>query len=216
MNLRNLNIFHVWPSVKEDCVIQLSGDIINVPKGNWDAPGLALYLTQQSALGAGHVTVTYDYAQLKFLFSPAATIGPLTTNFHIVGFPNPPPLFNFVSESPQPVQLSGPTRIHVNTNLSLYTVPTSGRLGTVPVTVDYGELLSYFDESGTEPSLCMEQHIDHLDIKLTDENNNPLEGYEDVPWGVIISITPVVNEGFDQVPYLKQEDGTIVQEDAVA
>lgn len=270
----------MWPSVKEDCVVDLNGQEISVPAGNWDAPGLAAYLTSQNNAGISttgtfdtlnqtivvasftgiisgmtvtgtgiapgttvtatpttttvsisafpisnqvnqslvfkttQTTITYDYAQLRFLFSPAAIIGPGTTNWGIVGFPVPPPLYNLVTESPLPVQLSGPTRIHVNTNLALYTVPPSGRLGTIPVTVNYGELLSYFDESGTEPSLCMEQHIDHLDVQLLDENNNELEGYEEIPWGMIISIVPVINEGFESVPFIQKEDGTIVQEDA--
>jgi hypothetical protein len=206
INLRNLNIFHTWPSVPEEKVLRflcptypdVTPVIVTIPAGNWDAYSLGAYITSESAAQGAPVTFTYDSGRLGYLIDPPIRITFNGTAEGLVGFPDGYVTDLGVTESVSlmPIRLSGPSRIHVNTNLSLYTLPSSGRLGTVPVDVNYGELLSYFDNSAGEASLCMDHHLNRIEIHLVDQDNVDLTGFEDIPWGCIISLTATDNEGF--------------------
>lgn len=174
----------------------------SIPKGNWNAYSLAAYMNTLFAADGLTTTMTYDSGRLGFLFNYEVKFNDTvpfvdTDCIELFGFPERNT--GYVWASTIPIDISGPSRIHVNSNLSLFTVPQSGRLGTVPVDVDYGELLSYFDESGTEPSLCSDMHLTRLTLHLTDQDNNELEGYDEIPWGAVIAITPIPNDGFEPV-----------------
>lgn len=114
-----------------------------------------------------------------------------------------------------PIDILGPTDLHINTSLSLYTIPPSGRLCKVPVTVGYGETLNYFDESGSQPSLCSEQHIQRLQIHIQDNNNEELDGYEEFNWGVVLSMEAIPNPGFssaERIDRPSEEESQIIIE----
>jgi len=123
--------------------------------------------------------------------------------FPILGFPTPASpttwTLNNISKSQMPIRLSGPTCIHVNTNLPLFNIPTSGRLATIGVSVNYGELLLYFDESNSQPVLLTSQFLDYIRIQLTDENNEELECYDHLPWQCVISIDPIEGSGYESM-----------------
>lgn len=159
------------------------------------------------------ITVTYNTVSCKFSFSPSVNIALGTDCFEQLGFLG---IAVDMTESDVPIQLYGPSRIHVNTDLPLYTIPPSGRLGTIPVNVKYGELLSYFDESGSQPCLCTGHNVDHISVELVDQDNNPLVSYFKPDdhlgkWGMILSIEDVPNQGFDSF-YL---DGVKEEQDII-
>jgi len=89
--------------------------------------------------------------------------------------------------------LAGVTRIHVETNLPLYTLPQSGRLASVPVTVSYGDFLAFTDYDGNHATLCTTHDINNIEIRLTDQDGTDLSGYDELPWGVTIELEPFIN-----------------------
>lgn len=204
INLRNLNIFHTWPSVKENKVITIFeaaspnvGTSFEIPAGNWNACSLANYMNTLFEAETMMVRMSYDSGRLGFHFTIPIDIVEPTNCLELFGYPTTPvALVLNTTMSQQPVRMSGPTRLHVNSSLPLYTIPPSGRLGTVPVDVGYGEMLSYFDESDADPVLCSEQHLRTIRIHLTDENNEELTAYENISWGVVLALTPEPNPGF--------------------
>lgn len=177
---------------------------ITIQRGNWDAVGLANYLTQQMELFGLNNSVIYNPYKLAFDFLHPVDIYPPTSvkMLSVLGFPTPiisSWTINEVQSSSIPIKLSGPACIHVNTNLPLFNVPVSGRLATVGVKVNYGELLLYEDQPASQPAFLTSQYLDKITIHLTDENNEELDGYDDIPWSAVISIDPVENSGFQQM-----------------
>lgn len=221
VNLRNLNIFHTWRSVTSPRTLHLQSSedpnpeaTITIPSGDWNAQSLASYLTEQLEAANVPVVVEYDSGILGFHFTPAVYILAPTDCQDLLGFPD-----DFMSliadhHSTIPVRMSGPSRLHINSNLSLFTYPPSGRLATIPVSVNYGELLNYFDESGTQPSLCMDHNIQRIELHITDQDNNELEAYDEIPWGVILSITPVQMEAFSSAmdPFIRPTTNDVIIE----
>lgn len=92
------------------------------------------------------------------------------------------------TQSAFPPNLGGPTQIQVWTNLSVINVPTSRLLATIPVTVGYGELITYIDTSSMLPILLADFQIDHLTIELTDGNGNPLVCFDQLPWSMCLEL----------------------------
>lgn len=178
---------------------------IVIPKGNWNAVGLSNYLTEQLKDKGVDNEVTYDCGRLAFNFKNAVDIiRPQTAKqvLTYLGFPIPDldtTSYTNVTTSSQPINLSGPTCIHVNTDLPLFNIPQSGRLATIGVDVNYGELLLYFDESGSQPPLMTAQYIDTITIQLTDEYGDELTCYEHLPWQCVLSIDPVENSGYSSL-----------------
>lgn len=218
VNLRNLNIFHTWPSVQSERTLTIASTsdpntqvVVTIPEGNWDAYGLAEYINEQ--IVGLDLTIEYDAGRLGFLFDPGMHIYDTTDCQDLLGFPDGYITGNTesVEVSSIPVRMSGPSRIHVISNLSLYTIPNSGRLATVPVTVEYGELLNYFDESGTQPSLCMDQHLNRIELELTDENGDPLPMNEEIPWGCVLSLDPVPNAGYESAQFFMRSESNQVE-----
>lgn len=99
--------------------------------------------------------------------------------------------------------LAGVTRIHVETNLPMYTLPASGRLASIPVNVSYGDFLAFTDYDGNHSTLCTSHDLTNIVIRLTDQDGVDLTGYDELPWGVTIEIEPFVNNFGTQKLYGK-------------
>lgn len=132
---------------------------------------------------------------LGFTFSPAINILAGTTAQAILGFPSGY-TGTGISASTIPINLLGPSHINVNTNLSLYTLPISGCLASLPITGSYGSLISYRDLDGQQPMLVTHSELQNFHITLADENNTTLEGYEDIPWRIILSLEVLHDQAF--------------------
>ena len=164
-------------------------------RGNWTATQIAAQVT--AGLVADGVTCTYEPKILGFTFAPGIGIEPGTTAQSILGFASGyNATYATVTASLQPINLMGPSRIHVNTNLSMYTVPLSGRLATIPISTNYGGFMSFRDLDGQQPMMITHNDLHSMTITLADENNVTLEGYEDIPWGIILSIEVIRDQGF--------------------
>ena len=111
-----------------------------------------------------------------------------------------------LSQSQVPINLTGATQIQLWTNLSVYNIPGSGRLASIPMSVNYNELLQYEDQSGAQPRLISDGNIQSIRICLKDEHSVPLADqylpsafgpgtYEhdnfSPPWEVVLSIERV-------------------------
>jgi hypothetical protein len=171
-----------------------SGKTVTIPAGNYDPAQIARYLTQQ--LYPEVEMVCYDPQALHFHFCPGINIdGAGTTAGEILGF-KPGVDYTAATESVLPVQMSGPSRIIVNTNLRLYNIPVSGRLAVFPVLVPYGRMIHYDNFSSTYNHLCMDQDLQSIRITLEDETGRLLQENEEQPWDILISFEPIDNPGF--------------------
>lgn len=140
--------------------------------------------------------VCYDDKGNVFRFCPGITVLDEGTTAHsILGFPEGKDYIN-VTESVLPVQLYGPSRIIVDTNLQVYNLPINGRLAIVPVTESYGQMIHYNNHSSTHGHLCMDQYFQYIRVRLTDETGELLTAYEEFPWDILISFEPIDNPGF--------------------
>jgi hypothetical protein len=170
------------------------GSTVVIPAGNYHPGQIARYLSD--SLTSELITVCYDPQSLHFHFTPSiGIVGDDTTAASLLGFKTGVD-YTDVTESVLPVQLSGPRRIIVDTNLQLYNIPISGRLAVFPVTNSYGEMIHYDNFSSTYNHLCMDQHFQHIRVTLRDEKGDLLAGIEEEPWDILISFEPVDNPGF--------------------
>lgn len=197
--------------------------ILKIEKANWDAVGLANYLNAAMTTHLNN-SCAYDSYTMSIKFGKEVDIlqpllvqipevdKPLfdeTANKRILsylGYPTPTLLrpneywavYNTMG-SQIPIKLSGPSCIYVHTNLPLFNVPVSGRLATVGVDGNYGDLLMYHDLPSSQPAFLTAQYIERIQLQLTDENNEELEGYDDIPWSATITIDPVEDSGYVQM-----------------
>lgn len=155
---------------------------ITIPVGNWDAESFANYINLTLAIPN---KLVYDSARLKYIFTPALVVSAGTTCQDLLGITSGST--GTFSESNQPVNFSGPTQINLETNLSLFNVPISNRLISIPVDVNYGEYLRYIDQSSS-PVLVLDHVVHVLTIKLTDQNGDELDTYDDIPWFVDLEV----------------------------
>lgn len=192
--VRSLQILHLFPNVKEAKTLNTGKKIVTIPAGNWNPAAIARYLNDQ--LYPDVEMVCYDDIGKVFRFCPGVDIiNDGTTAHAILGFKSGQD-YTGATESVLPVQLFGPTRIVVDTNLQLYNIPISGRLAVIPVTTQYGEMIHYDNFASTYNHLCMDQFFQYIRIRLTDEKGQLLTAYEEVPWDVLISFEPIDNPGF--------------------
>jgi len=196
--VRSLQILHLFPNVGKDMILQISGGkTVVIPAGNYNPSQIARYLNDQ--LYPDVQTVCYDPQGLHFHFCPGINIdGGATTAAEILGF-KPGIDYTNATESVLPVQLFGPRRIIVETNLRLYNIPISGRLAVFPILNSYGEMIHYDNFSSTYTHLCMDPHFQMIRITLRDEKGNLLVGVEEQPWDILISFEPVDNPGFQNI-----------------
>jgi hypothetical protein len=172
-----------------------NGRTVTFARGNWTATQIAAQVT--AGLIADGITCTYDPKTLGFTFSPGIGIEAGTTAQSILGFASGTiGTYPTVTKSTQPINLMGPSRIHVNTNLSMFTVPLSGRLATIPISTNYGGFMSFRDLDGAQPMMVTSSDLHSITVTLADENNVTLEGYEDIPWGMILSVEVIRDQGY--------------------
>lgn len=192
--VRSLQILHLFPNVRETVTLNTGKKIVTIPAGNYLPGQIARYLNDQ--LYPDVQTVCYDQQMCIFRFCPGVDIiDQGTTAQAILGFKSGRDYVG-ATESVLPVQLFGPTRIVVDTNLQLYNIPISGRLAVLPVTVSYGQMFHWNNFGSTYNHLCMDQHFHTIRIRLTDEKGDLLQTYDEVPWDILISFEPIDNPGF--------------------
>lgn len=137
----------------------------------------------------GTVVVEYDFAQLAFIFTPSLELSAGTTAQSLLGFPEG--YLGTVTQSTIPVNLSGPRTINVESNLSLFTGPVSGRLASIPITCNYGECLSYLDNNGHITNIVMDHQLHLLALNLIDENGDTLTCFNEIPWSVCLELKKI-------------------------
>jgi hypothetical protein len=192
--VRSLQIPHLFPNVKEPVTLNTGTKTVTIPAGNWNPAMIARYLNDQ--LYPSVQMVCYDDQMMIFRFCPSVNVmNEGTTAQHVLGFRKGVDYIG-AKESVLPVQLSGPRRIIVDTNLQLYNIPISGRLAVIPITEKYGDMIHYNNFASTYNHLCMDPHFQSIEIRLTDENGDLLSGYDESPWDVLISFEPIDNPGF--------------------
>jgi hypothetical protein len=183
--------------VKQTVLLDTGTKTVTIPSGNYAPSQIARYINDQ--LYPEVQTVCYDHQSLAFRFCPGINIvGGTTTAAEILGFRKGVDYVG-ATESVLPVQLSGPRRIVVDTNMQLYNIPVSGRLAVIPITKSYGEVIHYENFASTYNHLCMDQHFQSIRITLTDEYGDPLGGVDEEPWDILISFEPMNNPGFQEV-----------------
>ena len=166
--------------------------IFPVPSGDWDANMFASYLN--TVLPVGY-SITFDQASLCFTFSTAVEILEGTTCQRLLGLPEG--FVGTMKSSSQPVNFTTVAVINVDTNLSLYNAPVSGRLASIPVTGFYGDQIQYFDSSGSLPVLMMNHQLSTFEITLTNQDGEEIMGYEDIPWTMTIEMQEVPGQIYD-------------------
>lgn len=192
--VRSLQILHLFPNVNEAKTLNTGTKTVTIPAGNWNPAAIARYLNDQ--LYPDVQMVCYDDHSKVFRFCPGINVIDEGTTAHaILGF-RPGQDYILATESVLPVQLFGPTRVIVDTNLQLYNIPINGRLAVLPVNKSYGEMLHYDNFASSHSHLCMDQHFQHIRIRLTDEKGELLQAYDEVPWDILISFEPIDNPGF--------------------
>ena len=87
--------------------------------------------------------------------------------------------FGAVAESNCPINLAGVTTLRIDSNLSVYNLPQSGILASVPFTAKFGETLDYYDSSNNFPVLVSDHDINNLRLRLLDQHDNPLSDWLD-------------------------------------
>lgn len=193
--VRSLQILNLFPNVPKTVTLKTTGgSTVVIPAGNYHPGQIARYLSDN--LITENIVVCYDTQSLQFRFQPSiGIVGSETTAGPLLGFKSGVD-YSAATESVLPVQLFGPRRVVVDTNLQLYNIPISGRLAVFPVLSTYGEMIHYDNFSSTYNHLCMDQHFQHIRITLRDENGELLPGLDEFPWDILISFEPIDNPGF--------------------
>ena len=227
MNLRQLTITNLWPNIKSDQTLIIRDSLasqwttITIDKGNYTLSEITSYLHSQFQAIPNNPPFTIQFGVTlskdnRFIFSSSVDIRDDTTCLDLLGIPqNYFTNFLPITESIIPVKLYGPTDLSVNSSLSLYTIPPSQRLCKVPVSAAFGDVMHYFDESGSQPNLCSEHHIQRLQIHIQDSNNQEIEGYEEFPWTLVLSLEAIPNPGFtsaERIDRPTEEEGNIIIE----
>jgi hypothetical protein len=191
--VRSLQILHLFPNVMEDVILNTGKKTVTIPAGNHDPGMIARYLNDQ--LYPDVQTVCWDPSYAVFRFCPGIDIQPDSTAAPLLGFKEGVQYLG-ATQSVLPAQVYGPQRIIVDTNLQLFNIPISGRLAVIPVMEKYGQMIHYNNFSSTYNHLCMDQHFQHIRIRLTDEKGRLLRAFEEAPWDLLISFEPIDNPGF--------------------
>lgn len=171
-------MFHTTPSMRTQTTLKLPSSDINVPAGNWNPCGLANYLN--SVQQATHVS--FDTDTLTYFFEPNITVleGSDDAILAALGLP----VAGTYSYSIQTPFLAGPREIQLWTNLGVWNLPQGGLLAAIPITCDYGGLVSYHNTHDNAPSIITDHQIRFLEIRLTDENGIDLVCDDSIPWSV--------------------------------
>jgi hypothetical protein len=186
-------MMHLFPNVKKTVTLNTGSKTVTIPAGNYEPAMIARYLNDQ--LYPDVETVCWDSKMAVFRFCPAINIQPDSTAAPLLGFKQGV-AYTAVTESVLPANVYGPQRIIVDTNLQLFNIPISGRLAVIPIQESYGQMIHYNNFASTYNHLCMDPHFQSIRIRLTDEHGEPLTGYDETPWDILISFEPIDNPGF--------------------
>ena len=165
---------------------------MNVPSGDWDANSFTNFLN--SSLGPTY-SFLYDSANLRIVVTPTIEINEGTTCQRLLGLPEG--WLGTFSHSLQPINFRTVTKFNIDTNLSLYNSPVSGRLCTIGVTTNYGDLEVYQDQSGALPVLMMNHQLSTLEVMLTDQESVELTCFESTPWYLTLELQEVEGMSYD-------------------
>lgn len=158
--------------------LKLPSSDITIPAGNWTPCGLANYLNQE----LGVAQITFDPDTLTYFFTPELTVLPGSDDAILaaLGLAGA----GTYSKSVQILNLAGPREIQIWTNLGVWNLPQGGLLAAIPITCEYGALISYHNTHDNAPSIITDHQIRFLEIRLTDENGLDLVCDDAIPWSV--------------------------------
>lgn len=199
----NLNLFNCFPSVPRARYIRYYGNdggirTISINSQNWNAYTLADFLTttfKDTPTLNGEVTVTYDIYTNRFTFSPGLPVVhtdtlAFTDAWKELGIKEGS--YTSIGYSNTEVDLSGVTKIQVESSWSATNLPITGKLATIPNDTYFTEELQFYEASG-DPFLVVNQDITSITIDLQDQFGTSLsewlpedETYEYPPWSITI------------------------------
>ena len=164
--------------MRTQTILKLPSSDITVPAGNWNPCGLANYLN--SVQQTTHIS--FDPDTLTYFFEPDITIleGSDDAILAALGLA----AAGTYSNSIQTPNLCGPREIQVWTNLGVWNLPQGGLLAAIPITCDFGGLITYHNTIDKAPSIITDHQIRFLEIRLTDENGLDLVCDDAIPWSV--------------------------------
>jgi hypothetical protein len=184
VSLRSMEIYNLTPSVPTGIQIITPTGTISIPAGNWTAHDIAEQINYQfNKCGPG--IACFDTKTLLFYFENSIEVLDGSSGLSHLGLPDKAGTY---TKSLFPPNLGGPTQIQVWTNLSVVNLPISRLLATIPVTVGYGELVTYLDTSSMLPILLADYQIDHLTIELTNQNGEPIVCFDELPWSLCLEL----------------------------
>jgi len=173
-------MFHMTPSLRAPAILKLPNSDITIPAGNWNPCGLINYIQQQYP----YVNFCFDPDTLTYFFTPELEVLPGTDDT-ILGALGLPAAGTYLN-STQPPNLAGPREIQIWTNLGVWNLPQCGLLAALPITCDYGGLITYYNTNDNAPSIITDHQIRFLEIHLKDENGLDLVCDDAVPWSIQI------------------------------
>lgn len=193
-------MWHLFPSVPKVQYLVLGPPVrrtLTIFVGNWDADTLANYLSVM--LKDDGVVVTYDYPTSKFYFSPGIFVDLGTTCHSILGliYGN----WGWYTESAVTINMCPVTAIKVRTSLSTASVPPDGVIDTIPIDVNYGELITHHDSGQGEDVIVLDHAIRSITVSLLDQDYNPLTTDEAYPdWSIDLYVTVIDHPAYTPLP----------------
>jgi hypothetical protein len=76
------------------------------------------------------------------------------------------------------------------------TIPFSSYLACVPISVDYGDHLFYFNSDDSQSVMSLDSDIQHIRVSLRDDRGNLFDYSDELDWEVILAIQSMIPEGF--------------------
>lgn len=194
--LQSLHIFHTFPSVYERLEVHWKNAatpvVTYIPVGDWDALSLATYLERAIfAVSGSLVSIDFDFQTLMYTFSPPLEITYTTAN-RLLGLSSKTP--GVVATSDVPVNFINVQSINVHLSWTSNNIPQTNYLTTIPVDVEYGDLITYQDTS-SHPGLLMDFDVSNITVELKDQDANPLSRYGShvsayPEWVLVLSLEP--------------------------
>lgn len=197
-----ITLFNTFPSVPSYLYITYFPDnlstttnTITIEPGDWNAISFADQLTTLLADDAA-VKVSFDLDTLLYTFKPPLSIY-ATNAAKYLGIKTDG-LFGTYSQSEVPVNFVTVTDVHLFANWSINTIPIGGLLTSIPMSVDYSELLTYYSPQG-DSSLVLDHDLRSITLSLTDQDGKSLSTYGDgsdfnPPWTVTLAVEIIVVE----------------------
>lgn len=194
VNLRNLNLWHLFPSIPEDVMIVTETWSLPISRGNWNAQSLANYINYNLGKSQIDTRFTWDDGLQRFVMCPGITLMPSSTANQYLGFPDD--VYRYYTQSVFPPKLSGPWCISLNTNLTLNNIPISGCLACIPLTVEYGSMMQYQNYDMSDASLSLDNNINTITIEICQSDLTSFTNYPEVEWDLCLSFQYTPSAGY--------------------